>query len=457
MQLMLLSPPPVTFLTGLTLLGLCIITAVLSVYWLAAEQAQKPLQTYVVQLAFPSQISFDEAAASVLPGNFVCLYGQTNTSENGVYKRLSDSSLFLVQPLTTKFYGQIIVLNGEFANEVLWWQGPTQSMLQPIVTNAVTGKSQTEFNFTQLSVSNSATFVSDLSVVGLVDGVNVVDLETQLLGLPPSISSLTNGQVTQFTNIDGSTISNTQWGYVNTMNQPLGTAANVEFLTVAGVPTTFPKSVVEYTSSTNPITFPANTLGVLVEMRGGGGGGGGGGSSNNAGGGGGTGSVAHVWFTASDLSGHTGFAFTAGGGGAGASGSDTGVTGGDSELFFTDDLVTPLVTCSGGAGGGPGGQDAIGGLGGVASAVGGGYKNIVSNGTNGYRGMQNLSLFFWPGGNGGSDMKAFGGRGGYAVSVTGAPQAGQFGGGGGGGINGNGSIIFSGADGGDGYLTMFWY
>lgn len=441
-----------------TWFGLCVALTLIAVFWLRADNLRASnLQTYVVQQAFNTNQTLVSPVSYASPGQFVCLYAQTDAAENGVYKCAADGSLSLLQPLNRQFYGQIIILGGEFANEVLWWNGPSGAMLQPIVTDAVTGDAQTEFDLSQLSVSGTATFISNLSVIGLVDGADVATLKNDLSSLPSNLSSLTNTQVEQFTNIDSSTISATQWGYVNTMDQKLGTTANVEFLTVTGIPTTLPKSIVEYTSDTNPISFPAGTQGALIEMRGGGGGGGGGGSNNNAGGGGGAGAMAKVWFTAADLSGHTGFAFTVGTGGAGASGSDTGTTGGDSELFFTDDLVTPLVTCAGGEGGGPGGQEAIGGLGGVAAAVGGGYENIISNGNNGYRGMQNVSLFFWPGGNGASDEKAFGGRGAVTVGGSGTPQDGQYGGGGGGGANGNGSTIFSGADGGDGYLIVYWF
>lgn len=458
---MLITPHLSTYMAGWFILSLTVV--ILTTFWLFRDNQPANLQTYVVQVAFSTNVDVDSFATKARstvnrttsladPGQFVCLYGQTN-GDNGVYKVMPDSSLALVQPLTSEFYGQIIVLSGEFANEVLWWNGPSQSMIQPIVTDAITGEGRSEFRIPELFVTDTATFVSNLSVNGLVDGVNVGTLKNQLVGIPTNMADLTNAQVTQFSNIDTATLTSAQWGYASTMDQNLSTTADVEFLTVSGLPYTFPQSIVEYTSDTNPITFPAGTQGVLIELRAAGGGGGGAGSANSSGAGGGAGSVAQVWFTASDLTGHTAFAVTIGTGGAGS--AATGSTGGDSELFFADDLVTPLVTCAGGEGGAPGNGSANGGLGGVASAVGGGYKNIVSNGTSGYAGIIRLSsVTNFEGGNGGTNMKAIGGRGAVATG-SGAPQTGQFGGGGGGGVSG--SSVWEGAAGGDGYLVIYWY
>ena len=87
----------------------------------------------------------------------------------------------------------------------------------------------------------------NLITSGLLDGVDlaqlktdfddldadVTSLETDLNGFPDDLKNLTAAEIAQLTNIDLNTITNTQWGYLSTLDQSLSMNDSVTFDAVA--------------------------------------------------------------------------------------------------------------------------------------------------------------------------------------------------------------------------------
>lgn len=88
----------------------------------------------------------------------------------------------------------------------------------------------------ELGTSDSPTFAGltvngNISVTGNVDGRDVsadgADLDELYTTI--GLSALTSAEVDQLENIDSVTISNTQWGYLGALDQPLTTISDVQF------------------------------------------------------------------------------------------------------------------------------------------------------------------------------------------------------------------------------------
>lgn len=67
---------------------------------------------------------------------------------------------------------------------------------------------------------------------GLVDGVDVSALEADVGGFPVELKNLTTAEITQLENINATTISTVQWGFVGGNDQSLKTTDAVTFSTV---------------------------------------------------------------------------------------------------------------------------------------------------------------------------------------------------------------------------------
>mmetsp|Transcript_6584 Transcript_6584/g.24648 ORF Transcript_6584/g.24648 Transcript_6584/m.24648 type:complete len:147 (-) Transcript_6584:995-1435(-) len=70
---------------------------------------------------------------------------------------------------------------------------------------------------------------------GLVDGVDVSALKTDVDGFPDGLKSFTSAQITELQNIGvETTISGTQWGYLGNIDQNVGTTNDVTFNNITG-------------------------------------------------------------------------------------------------------------------------------------------------------------------------------------------------------------------------------
>ena len=74
----------------------------------------------------------------------------------------------------------------------------------------------------------------NLSISGTVAGRDVAADGSILDGLiaGDGIGSLTTAEITQLQNIDVTTITSTQWGYLGSLNQALSTTNDVEFANI---------------------------------------------------------------------------------------------------------------------------------------------------------------------------------------------------------------------------------
>jgi len=85
-----------------------------------------------------------------------------------------------------------------------------------------------------LTTTDSPTFDGltingDITVSGTVDGVDVSALKTDVDGFPDELKNLTNIEIQQLENIDTTTISSAQWGYLGSLDQALETTQSPTF------------------------------------------------------------------------------------------------------------------------------------------------------------------------------------------------------------------------------------
>ena len=85
-----------------------------------------------------------------------------------------------------------------------------------------------------LDVLEGLDVTGNITVTGLVDGVDIAALRTDVDGFPDELKNLTADEIGQLENIGTETISATQWGYLGALNQGLATTDDVTFNTVTG-------------------------------------------------------------------------------------------------------------------------------------------------------------------------------------------------------------------------------
>lgn len=68
---------------------------------------------------------------------------------------------------------------------------------------------------------------------GLVDGVDVSALKTDVDGFPDALKNLTTSEINQLENINSVTVTNTQWNYLGSLDQSVATTDNVTFNSVS--------------------------------------------------------------------------------------------------------------------------------------------------------------------------------------------------------------------------------
>ena len=70
----------------------------------------------------------------------------------------------------------------------------------------------------------------DITVGGTVDGVDLAALKSDVDGFPDELKNLTADEITLLENIDSTTISVAQWGYLGALDQALNTGASPTFV-----------------------------------------------------------------------------------------------------------------------------------------------------------------------------------------------------------------------------------
>jgi len=83
-------------------------------------------------------------------------------------------------------------------------------------------------NINDIEASNIS-ITGNITISGTVDGVDVSDLKTDVDGFPDELKNLTTAEIQQLENIDSTTISATQWGYLGSLNQDLATTDSPTF------------------------------------------------------------------------------------------------------------------------------------------------------------------------------------------------------------------------------------
>lgn len=86
-----------------------------------------------------------------------------------------------------------------------------------------------------ISISTTAVSIAgNIAVTGTVDGRDVATDGTTLDAISNTgVSALTSAEVDQLENIDTVTITNTQWGYLGSMDQALSTSDDISFNTIS--------------------------------------------------------------------------------------------------------------------------------------------------------------------------------------------------------------------------------
>jgi len=111
------------------------------------------------------------------------------------------------------------------------------------------------------------TVTGNISLTGLVGGINLTLLNSQVSNLPSGLQSLTDGEVTQLQNIGVTTISPTQWGYIGSMNQNVSQASNVIFGNVTGTIQTGAQPNIDHNSLMNSGVGDAHTQYAMLAGR----------------------------------------------------------------------------------------------------------------------------------------------------------------------------------------------
>lgn len=101
-------------------------------------------------------------------------------------------------------------------------------------------------NITSVGSLSSLNVINNITLGGLVDGVDIALLKTDVDGFPDRLKFLTTAEIQQLENINTTNISTPQWGYLGDLNQPLSTtdtptfnglSANNQKITNLGTPT----------------------------------------------------------------------------------------------------------------------------------------------------------------------------------------------------------------------------
>jgi len=82
------------------------------------------------------------------------------------------------------------------------------------------------------AAKSGRSFCESLLRAGLVDGVDVAALQTDVDGFPDALKNLTAGEIGELENIGATTISAAQWGYLGATNQGVATTDLVTFNSV---------------------------------------------------------------------------------------------------------------------------------------------------------------------------------------------------------------------------------
>ncbi len=91
---------------------------------------------------------------------------------------------------------------------------------------------------------------------GLVDGVNVSALQTDVDGFPDELKNLTTAEIVQLENIDTTTISTAQWVFVGGADQAVKTSDGVTFNSVTlSTPSGTPTALDYYEEFSTTLTF----------------------------------------------------------------------------------------------------------------------------------------------------------------------------------------------------------
>lgn len=106
-----------------------------------------------------------------------------------------------------------------------------------------------------------------ITVTGTVDGVDVAALQTDVDGFDDELKNLATGEINQLKNIDATTISIAQWGYVGGLDQSLSQSDNVTFGQITGTLQTASQSNVTSLGTQTSITTDAGTGHVNVGGR----------------------------------------------------------------------------------------------------------------------------------------------------------------------------------------------
>jgi hypothetical protein len=85
------------------------------------------------------------------------------------------------------------------------------------------------WNGSALTLNKPLSITGNITVTGTVDGVDVAALKVDVDGFPDELKNLVTDEIQQLENIGSVTISNTQWGYVGSLNQGLAKTSNVDF------------------------------------------------------------------------------------------------------------------------------------------------------------------------------------------------------------------------------------
>lgn len=415
------------------------------------------LPQYVAFAASNTNVDLSHPPATVddvkWGNNTIALLAQDLPTANGLYTwNIKYASLVPTVLFSEAGDCQVLVLYGSvYGNRTVVYSETSQSL--KVALSAAIVDSVTKIG--DLYVENQIT-LKNAEMQGLLNGVDVNAFNSRLDGIPVNIGDVTNMQCDQIANIDSVTIASESWLNVGMLNQGVSTTSTPTFgtLTSAVQPFTLPQNVTLYESS-GSIDIPSTAKSAMVQVQGGGGAGGGQGTADGSlGGGGGSGAFVQIVFQVADLAAQTGFDFTIGAGGTvGAGVSDDGGDGGDTVLEWKGGAT--LVTAFGGGGGKSGANNGQGGEPGATPTVSGGFASFTRTGNWGFRGFHpGSNIVNVPAGDGGNTLYGAGGRGAFS---SGDSEVGTLGGGGGGGFLRLAGSSRNSANGGAGYIRVYWY
>lgn len=389
----------------------------------------------------------------------VALIGQDVDTQNGVYGWVAaDQPLQLFMPFDNTITRLTSLSGAIFANAQLLYVGPNK-VFSMLATQSIASLAPDQTTLNGLFVEQDLTVGNALVVERLL---NEVDLNTDVYGpyntVAPAWSTVTENEGQQLLTLTSS-LTTSHWNNLATTEQDVSTTSSPTFnsLTSNNVFGFIPTAVTTYTSN-DTFTWAANVKGLLVEAQAGGGGGGGSGTgTGDRGGSGGAGSYVRVFLTVVDWSTtYTGVSFVVGTGGAGgAAGTNNGSAGTNTTVNWVGGGNPLMITTFAGQGGLHGDNNrGLGGAGGAAPTVVGGYTQYPLLGAPGENGGNYGSFINNIGGRKGADAPF--GRGGRGVVDTGNGTDGVYGSGGGGGGR-DSDFNRPGTAGGDGFVRITTY